>query len=84
MAVWGTPVAREDDPERAVRAALALIAMVTALGEESGMSGLRVRAGVLTGSAAVEIGAAGEGMVIGDTVNTASRLQSIAAGDGAG
>ena len=78
MAVWGTPVAREDDPERAVRAALALTAMVTALGEEAGMPGLRVRAGVLTGNAAVEIGAEGEGMVIGDTVNTASRLQSLA------
>ncbi len=79
MAVWGTPVAREDDPERAVRAALGLTAMVAALGEEAGMPELRVRAGVLTGSAAVEIGAEGEGMVIGDTVNTASRLQSIAA-----
>ena len=79
MAVWGTPVAREDDPERAVRAALALTAMVTALGEEVGMPELRVRAGVLTGSASVEIGAEAEGMVLGDTVNTASRLQSIAA-----
>jgi predicted ATPase/class 3 adenylate cyclase len=79
MAVWGTPVAREDDPERAVRAALGLTAMVTALGAEAGMPELRVRAGVLTGSAAVEIGADGEGMVIGDSVNTASRLQSIAA-----
>jgi class 3 adenylate cyclase/tetratricopeptide (TPR) repeat protein len=79
MAVWGTPVAREDDAERAVRAALSLTQAVTALGEEAGMSGLRVRAGVLTGSAAVEVGADGEGMVLGDTVNTASRLQSIAA-----
>jgi class 3 adenylate cyclase/predicted ATPase len=79
MAVWGTPVAREDDPERAVRAALALTGMVAALGEEAGMAGLRVRAGVLTGSAAVEIGAEAEGMVIGDAVNTASRLQSLAA-----
>ena len=79
MAVWGTPVAREDDPERAVRAALSLTAMVTALGSEVGMPELRVRAGVLTGSAAVEIGAEAEGMVLGDTVNTASRLQSIAA-----
>ncbi len=43
------------------------------------MPELRVRAGVLTGSAAVEVGAEGEGMVLGDTVNTASRLQSIAA-----
>jgi len=78
MAVWGTPVAREDDPERGVRAALALTAMVSGLGEEIGMVGLALRAGVLTGSAAVEVGAEGEGMVLGDTVNTASRLQAIA------
>jgi class 3 adenylate cyclase/predicted ATPase len=78
MAVWGTPVAREDDAERAVRAALALTQAVTALGEEVGMPELRVRAGVLTGNAAVELGVEGEGMVLGDTVNTASRLQSIA------
>src|SRR5579884_3382023 len=78
MAVWGTPVAREDDAERAVRAALSLTAAITALGEEVGMPELRVRAGVLTGYAAVEVGAEGEGMVLGDTVNTASRLQSIA------
>ena len=74
MAVWGTPVAREDDAERAVRAALALTSAVTLLGEEVGMPELRVRAGVLTGNAAVEVGAEGEGMVLGDTVNTASRL----------
>ena len=79
MAVWGTPVAREDDAERAVRAALSLTQAVTLLGEKVGMPELRVRAGVLTGSAAVEVGAEGEGMVLGDTVNTASRLQSIAA-----
>src|SRR5205085_3860520 len=79
MAVWGTPVAREDDAERAVRAALALTQRIQALGEEVGMPELRVRAGVLTGNAAVEVGAEGEGMVLGDTVNTASRLQSIAA-----
>jgi class 3 adenylate cyclase/tetratricopeptide (TPR) repeat protein len=79
MAVWGTPVAREDDAERSVRAALALTSAVSTLGEEVGMPELRVRAGVLTGSAAVEVGAESEGMVLGDTVNTASRLQSIAA-----
>src|SRR3954454_675514 len=78
MAVWGTPVAREDDAERAVRAALALTQAVTALGAEVGMPDLRVRAGVLTGNAAVDLGAESEGMVLGDTVNTASRLQSIA------
>jgi class 3 adenylate cyclase/tetratricopeptide (TPR) repeat protein len=78
MAVWGTPVAREDDAERAVRAALALTQAVAALGEEVGMPELRVRVGVLTGSAAVDLTAEGEGMVLGDTVNTASRLQSLA------
>ena len=45
MAVWGTPVAREDDAERSVRAALALTQAVTALGAEVGMPSLRVRAG---------------------------------------
>jgi class 3 adenylate cyclase/tetratricopeptide (TPR) repeat protein len=79
MAVWGTPVAREDDAERAVRAALALTQAVALLGAEVGMPELRVRAGVLTGRAAVELGAETEGMVLGDTVNTASRLQSLAA-----
>ncbi len=79
MAVWGSPVAREDDAERAVRAAISLTSAVSALGEEVGMQALRVRAGVLTGNAAVDVGAEREGMVLGDTVNTASRLQSIAA-----
>ena len=78
MAVWGTPVALEDDAERAVRAALTLTNAVAALGEELGVAELRVRAGVLTGRASVEVGAAGEGMVMGDTVNAASRLQAIA------
>ncbi len=78
MAVWGTPTATEDDAERAVRAALDLVAAVSALGEELGAESLRVRAGVLTGEAAVTIGASGEGMVAGDLVNTASRIQSVA------
>jgi class 3 adenylate cyclase/tetratricopeptide (TPR) repeat protein len=78
MAVWGAPVATEDDAERAVRAALDLVAAVTALGDEVGAEGLRARAGVLTGEAAVTLGASGEGMVAGDLVNTASRVQSAA------
>src|SRR2546421_10162985 len=78
MAVWGTPVATEDDAERAVRAALDLVAAVSALGDEIGEPGLRARAGVLTGEAAVSVGATGEGMVAGDLVNTASRIQSVA------
>jgi class 3 adenylate cyclase len=78
MAVWGTPVAREDDPERAVRAALALTQEIAALGAEVATPDLKLRAGVLTGNAAVDVAAETEGMVLGDTVNTASRLQSIA------
>jgi class 3 adenylate cyclase/tetratricopeptide (TPR) repeat protein len=78
MAVWGTPTATEDDAERAVRAALDLVAAVSALGDEVGSPDLRARAGVLTGEAAVTIGAEGQGMVAGDLVNTASRIQSVA------
>jgi class 3 adenylate cyclase/tetratricopeptide (TPR) repeat protein len=78
MAVWGTPVATEDDAERAVRAGLDLVAAVSALGDEVGAPGLSARAGVLTGEAAVNVGAEGQGMVAGDLVNTASRIQSVA------
>ena len=79
MAVWGAPIAREDDPERAVRAALELINRVrgiTIAGQP-----LALRAGVLSGEAAVSLGAVGQGMVAGDLVNTASRLQSVAQAD---
>ncbi len=73
MAVWGAPTAREDDAELAVRAALELVDTVKTLGPS-----IRARAGVLTGEAAVTLGAVGQGMVAGDLVNTASRLQSVA------
>ena len=73
MAVWGTPIARENDAERAVRAALDVVAAVKTLGP-----GISARAGVLTGEAAVTLGATNQGMVAGDLVNTASRLQSVA------
>jgi class 3 adenylate cyclase/predicted ATPase len=73
MAVWGTPVANEDDAERAVRAALELVASVPALDPA-----LQARAGVLTGEAAVTLGATDQGMVAGDLVNTAARIQSAA------
>ncbi len=78
MAVWGTPTATEDDAERAVRAGLDLVAAVSALGQETNAPDLRLRAGVLTGEAAVTIGAVGEGMVAGDLVNTAARIQAAA------
>ena len=73
MAVWGAPTAREDDAERAVRAALDLVDAVQVLGPA-----IQARAGVLTGEAAVTLGATNQGMVAGDLVNTAARLQSAA------
>ena len=78
MAVWGTPVAREDDAERAVRAGLELVAAVGALGSEVGAPALTARAAVSSGEAAVTLGAEGQGMVAGDLVNTASRVQGVA------
>ncbi len=78
MAVWGAPVAAEGDTERAVRAAMDLVTAVAELGAETGVPGLAVRAGVVTGEVAVTLGAVGEGMVAGDAVNTAARVQSVA------
>jgi class 3 adenylate cyclase/tetratricopeptide (TPR) repeat protein len=78
MAVWGTPTANEDDAERAVRTALDLVAAAAGIADELGVAELRLRAGVLTGEAAVTVGAQGEGMVAGDLVNAASRIQSAA------
>ena len=77
MAVWGAPVANEDDAERSVRAALDIVESVAELGSESGVE-LEARAGVVTGEVAITIGKVSEGMVIGDTVNAASRVQSVA------
>jgi class 3 adenylate cyclase/predicted ATPase len=77
MALWGAPVAHEDDAERAVRAGLDLVAAVTALGDRMDVQ-LRLRVGILTGQASVELDAVAEGMVIGDAINTASRIQSVA------
>jgi class 3 adenylate cyclase/tetratricopeptide (TPR) repeat protein len=76
MAVWGTPVAREDDAERAVRAALELLPQVKTVDER-----LQARAAVLSGEAAVRVGAADQAMVAGDLVNTAARLQAVAPPD---
>jgi class 3 adenylate cyclase len=73
MAVWGAPTAHEDDAERAVRAALDLVGAAKQIAP-----GVQARAGVLTGEAAVTVGATNQGLVAGDMVNTASRLQSVA------
>jgi class 3 adenylate cyclase/tetratricopeptide (TPR) repeat protein len=75
MAVFGAPVAHEDDPERAVRAALSIRDALTDDG------GLEVRIGITTGEALVALEArpeSGEGMASGDVVNTAARLQAAA------
>jgi class 3 adenylate cyclase/tetratricopeptide (TPR) repeat protein len=78
MAVWGAVAAREDDAERAVRAGLELADAVRRRGADTGIPDLAVRVGVLTGEAAVGPGGNDRGLVVGDLVNTASRLQSVA------
>jgi class 3 adenylate cyclase len=79
MAVWGTPVAHEDDAERAVRTALEVVADVAEMFATPGGRHLQARGAVTTGEAAVTLNAEGQGMVTGDLVNTASRLQEAAA-----
>jgi class 3 adenylate cyclase/tetratricopeptide (TPR) repeat protein len=79
MAIFGAPLAHEDDPERAVRAALAV--REWARGED----GLELRIGINTGEALVRLGArpeSGEGMAAGDVLNTAARLQAAAPTNG--
>jgi class 3 adenylate cyclase len=81
MAVFGAPTSHGDDPERAVRAALAVRDAVAALNEEQPELELRIRGAVNTGEAVVTLSARpafGEAMVAGDVVNTASRLQQHA------
>jgi class 3 adenylate cyclase/tetratricopeptide (TPR) repeat protein len=79
VAVWGVPVAHEDDAERAVRAGLDLVEAVTDFGERTVGAVLAMRVGVVTGEVAVTLGADREGMVAGDAVNTAARVQAKAA-----
>ena len=79
MALFGAPIGHEDDPERAVRAALAIRERLVADGR------LHVRIGITTGEALVALEArpeSGEGMAAGDVVNTAARLQGVAPVDG--
>src|SRR4029078_542076 len=81
MAVFGAPVAHEDDPERAVRAALAARDAVQELNEANPSLELHVRVAVSTGEAVVALDARpleGEGMVAGDVVNTSARMQASA------
>ncbi len=81
MAVFGAPVAHEDDPERAVRAGLRIIEAIAELNEREPDLDLQVRVGINTGPAVVLLQARperGEGFVAGDVVNTAARIQAAA------
>ena len=81
VALFGAPVAHEDDPERAVRAAIAIREAIVELNEVDPTLELEVRIAVNTGEALVALGARpdlGEGMASGDVVNTAARLQTAA------
>ncbi|MEX0993348.1 MAG: adenylate/guanylate cyclase domain-containing protein [Solirubrobacterales bacterium] len=80
MALFGAPIAHEDDAERAVRAGLGMQDAMSEINEQFGAAqnvSLALRVGVNTGE--VVAGAVGDGYtVIGDTVNVAARLQSAA------
>jgi tetratricopeptide (TPR) repeat protein len=81
VALFGAPVAHEDDPERAVRAALAICEAINDLNAADEWLDLKVRIGVNTGEALIVLGARsseGEGMASGDVMNTTARLQSAA------
>ena len=85
VAVYGAPTAHEDDPERAVRAALAARDSIAALNDRDDTLDLHVRIGVATGEALVALDArpaTGESMVAGDVMNTAARIQAAAPVDG--
>ena len=77
MAVWGVPIALENDAERAVRASLELVDAVHAFGEAHQLDGLAARVGIVTGQA-VAMDSVAEGIVVGDRVNTAARIQGLA------
>jgi len=85
MAIFGAPIAHEDDPERAVKAAFAIRSAVAAMNAAYPDLGLRLRTGINTGEALVVLGARpseGEAMAAGDVINTAARLQTAAPPDG--
>ncbi|MGO4736838.1 adenylate/guanylate cyclase domain-containing protein [Bosea sp. 2KB_26] len=84
LALFGAPIAHEDDPERALRAALDMIARTARLGESSAAASAEMvlHIGINTGpvvAGGLGVGTAKSYSVTGDTVNTAQRLQSLAA-----
>jgi predicted ATPase/class 3 adenylate cyclase len=85
LALFGTPKAHEDDPERAIRAALAVGRGIAELNAEDEWLDLHIRIGIHTGEALVMLGAnpgEGEWSAAGDVLNTAARIQSAAPVDG--
>jgi len=78
MAIFGWPQAHEDDAERAVRAALAILEAIAALNRESQGPKLSARIGIHTGEAVVAAGGDAAPDVFGDASNLASRVQSAA------
>jgi class 3 adenylate cyclase/tetratricopeptide (TPR) repeat protein len=79
VALFGAPVAHEDDAERAVRAGLRMQQTLAEYGNESGIA-IRMRVGVHTGEVLVgALRAGGDYTAMGDVVNLASRLQTAAA-----
>src|SRR6476660_8784453 len=85
LALFGTPRAHEDDPERAVRAGLAVREALAELNKEDEWLDLHFRIGINTGEALVMLGARpseGEWSAAGDVMNTAARIESAAPVDG--
>jgi len=81
VGVFGAPVSHEDDPERAVRSALAIQEAIAEMNAADPQLALEVRIGVNTGESLVALDARpelGEGLVSGDVMNTGARLQSAA------
>src|SRR6266566_4546874 len=84
-ALFGAPIAHEDDPERAVRAAIAVRRAVEELNAVDGWLNIHIRTAIQTGQAFVIPSASaikGEMLAAGDVMNTAARLQSGAPVDG--
>jgi class 3 adenylate cyclase/tetratricopeptide (TPR) repeat protein len=85
LALFGSPKAHEDDPERAIRAGLAVRKAIEELNAEDEWLDLHIRIGIHTGEALVMLGARpseGEWSAAGDVLNTAARIQSAAPRDG--
>src|SRR2546421_7617573 len=85
LTLFGTPKAHEDDPERAIRAGLAVRRALAELNAEDEWLDLHIRIGIHTGEALIMLGARpseGEWSAAGDVLNTAARIQSAAPTDG--